>query len=339
MKKKNMTIPIFVSHQGCPHDCVFCNQKRITGEISVFTEGKLNFDEYKLNKKIETYLSNENLGKSVEIAFFGGSFTGIERSLQIKYLETAQFYISKYNLKGIRISTRPDYINESIIDLLKNYSVKAVEIGVQSMDEDVLRASNRGHRSEDTTKAAKLIKDAGFELGLQMMTGLPQDTLDKCIETANKIIKLKPDTVRIYPALVLKDTILEKMYHEGSFVPLNLDTAISWVAEILTLFHSADIKISRVGLQASEEISFDNGIVAGPFHPAFRQLVEEKILHDEVIEFYSKNEGKELVIYANQKNYQSLIGHKKSFLKRILKEDMKIKFVLDNEKNFSFVLY
>lgn len=319
--KKKMIIPIFVSHQGCPNDCVFCNQKRITGI-------KDTFDESQIRKHIEVYLEEFHGEKSVEIAFFGGSFTGIHTTIQKSYLELVTEYINEYNLYGIRMSTRPDYINEEILEFLSKYPVKAVELGVQSLDEEVLQASQRNHTVEDVYKAVEHIKKTQIELGLQMMIGLPKDTLEKSIKTAKKIIEMNPYTTRIYPTVIMKDTELEKMYYEGIYEPLSLDEGIYWTSQILPLFYDAGITILRVGLQATEEVNLGKGIIAGPYHPAFRQLVEEKMFHEFVLKVYYENRGKSLIIYGSQKMYQGLIGHKRKYKNRIKELGLSIEFKL-----------
>ncbi|WP_058486665.1 elongator complex protein 3 [Defluviitalea phaphyphila] len=324
--KKKMIIPIFVSHQGCPNDCVFCNQKRITGV-------RESFDEKKIRNYIENYLEDFKGDKIVEIAFFGGSFTGIHINLQKHYLEIAKEYIEKYDLEGIRISTRPDYINEEILDFLLKYPVKAVELGVQSLDEEVLLESKRNHKVEDVYKAVAYIKKTNIELGLQMMIGLPKDTLEKSINTAKKIVLMKPDTTRIYPTVIMKDTELETMYYKGLYNPLSLDEAIEWTSKILPLFYDANITVLRVGLQATEEVNIGKGIVAGPYHPAFRQLVEEKMLNEYILKIYNENGKRPITIYANQKLYQSLIGHKRKYKEFIKNKGLPIEFRKNDKIN------
>ena len=329
--KKKMIIPIFISHQGCPNDCVFCNQKRITGVKDVF-------DERQIRHHIESYLEGFKGDKTVEIAFFGGSFTGIHPEIQKQYLKLATEYIRKYQLDGIRLSTRPDYIDEDILKLLSYYPVKAIELGVQSLDPEVLEASQRNHTAEDVYKAVHYIKNTSIELGLQMMIGLPKDTLIKSLQTAKKIIALKPHTTRIYPTIIMKDTELENMYHQGTYEPLSLDEGIEWTSQILPLFYEAGITVLRVGLQASEEVDLGKGIVAGPYHPAFRQLVEEKMLHEFILKIYEDNGEKPLVVYANQRIYQSLIGHKRKYLNDIKKQGLPIQFKRANGERCSLLL-
>jgi len=253
---------------------VFCNQRKITGNE---TEPELQ----KAESIIEEHLST--IGEddcSCEIAFFGGSFTGIPMEEQIRYLELAKKWIEKGKVDGIRLSTRPDYINEEILSVLKSYGVKTIELGAQSMDDGVLIAANRGHSLESVEKASELIKAYGFNLGLQMMIGLPGDTLEKSIMTAEAFIGLKPDCVRIYPTLVIKDTELENSYLNGDYKPLELDEAVLWTSRLLKLFKQSEINVIRVGLQPTEMLQNGEALVAGPFHPAFRQLAESRMFFE-----------------------------------------------------------
>jgi len=216
---KTYNIPIFVPHRGCPFDCVFCNQKRITG-----TQKEVTADD--VHNIIGEYLKTlPSKNRRIEAAFFGGSFTGIPINEQSELLAAANEYLKKGDIDGIRLSTRPDYIDKEILDNLLKYGVTTIELGVQSMDDSVLKSSNRGHTRKDVINAVKLIKEYPFTLGLQMMTGLPGDTDEKSLYTADEIIKLKPDIVRIYPTLTIKDTFLEKMYLTGKYKPQSVDEA------------------------------------------------------------------------------------------------------------------
>lgn len=304
--KKHMVIPIFVPHMGCPHDCIFCNQKKISGY-------QTSFNEQNVRDQIESYLSSSSHIKHIEIAFFGGSFTGISFEEQHDYLKLATEYIHKYHLEGIRLSTRPDMISTDILDLLKLYPVKTIELGVQSMSNEVLEASFRGHSSDDVINASKLIHSYGFNLGLQMMLGLPNDTIERSLKTASAIIHLNPAMVRIYPTLIIKETPLELLYQQNKYKPFSLQVTIDLCAKLLTRFESAGITVLRIGLQTTDSIQVDKDIVAGPYHPALRQLVTEKILLDRILES-SKSIKEPILIEANSKLYQALIGHKKSHL-------------------------
>jgi histone acetyltransferase (RNA polymerase elongator complex component) len=283
--KKYKRISIFVSHLGCPHDCAYCNQEKITGyEKSKYRS----LDNIK--DDIENQLSTINCDQNhVEIAFFGGSFTGLPLLYQVQLLELASTYVYEYNLEGIRFSTRPDYITTDIINRLKKYPIITIELGVQSLDPVVLDLSKRGHTVEHVEKAVNLIKSSNYQLGIQIMTGLPADTMQSFRHTVSKVIDLKPDFIRIYPTLVLQGTLLEKMYYDGQYQPWTLSETINNIAEILPLFYKADIPIIRLGLQQTDDLQRTGAIIAGPYHPNIRQLIESKHFQNLLDEFGNKN--------------------------------------------------
>lgn len=309
--KKRVIIPIFVPHRGCPHDCIFCNQKKITGVSTDITE-------LDVKNIIEDYLKTIDKTSHVEVAFFGGSFTAIDINIQKKLLSVAKEYVDKGIVKDIRLSTRPDCIDENILNILKQNKVTIIELGVQSLDLDVLIDSLRGHSYEDVEKSANLIKKYRFKLGLQMMLGLPSDTEEKSLYTARKFIELSPDFVRIYPTLVVRDTGLENLYNEKKYEPLNLDKTIDISRKLLVLFYLNSINVIRVGLQATEDISLGKEVVCGPYHPSLRELIESRMYRD-YIEFLINNNtiGKEITIGVNKKNISKIIGNKKSNIKYI----------------------
>ena len=269
--KKEYIIPIFVPHLGCPHQCSFCNQREISGQTKQVTAKDV-------KETIEFYLKNfkDDL-KYVEVAFYGGSFTAIEEKKQIELLEAANEFIRQGKVKSIRISTRPDYIDKLILKRLKKYHVQTIELGVQSANDYILARCQRGHTFEDVKKASKLIRFYGFILGHQMMIGLPESTKLDEINTAKALIKLKPKIVRIYPVLVIKHTPLAKEYESGDYLPLTVEQAVERSEEIMKLFNKAKIEVIRIGLQNTEEITdpTEKGsqVIAGPYNPAFRQLV------------------------------------------------------------------
>lgn len=272
--KRHYIIPIFVPHRGCPHDCIFCNQRRITGR-------RESTDERGIQGIIEKYLATFPPGTEIhkEIAFYGGSFTGIPLGEQKKLLEIARQYKARGLVDGIRISTRPDYISREILNFLHHQGVTVIELGVQSLDDEVLEKSRRGHTSRDVFAASRMIRQFSFQLGLQMMVGLPGDTREKVVATAQKIAGLQPDFVRIYPTVVLEGTLLAALYREGSYQPLSLAEAVDQAAMALLIFTGAGIPVIRVGLQPSEELYAKEGIIAGPAHPAFRELAESRIAY------------------------------------------------------------
>lgn len=273
---KHYNIPIFVPHEGCPHDCIFCNQRKITGMDTSVTGACA---EEIIEEHLKTLPSTDRF---IEAAFFGGSFTGISEEKQCELLEAAYKYKSAGKIDGIRLSTRPDCISEEVLERLARFGVTTVELGVQSMNEEVLEKSLRGHTAEDVKNAVCLMRRYPFEIGLQMMTGLPGDNFEKSIETAKKIIALKPDFVRIYPTLVLKDTALCRLYETGEYAPQELSEAVGLCKELLKLFKAADIPVIRVALATTDEISPTGSVVAGPFHSAFRELCEGELYYEDI---------------------------------------------------------
>lgn len=320
MIKRHYIIPIFVPHKGCPHDCIFCNQKKITGQIGEVTAGEVTV-------KIEEYLSTmPEEGSSIEVAFYGGSFTAIPIDYQTELLAAAGRYLKSGRISNIRVSTRPDCINDEILRNLRKHGAGIVELGVQSMDEDVLKLCNRGHTSGDVYEAVKLLKEYGFTAGVQMMIGLPGDTEEKALCTARKLISLKPDIARIYPALVIRNTYMEDMYLRGEYKPLSLEDAVRLSKKLLVLFEGNGIKVIRIGLQPTENIVPGRDVVAGPFHPAMRHLVESLVYRDILELLLSRREEKHgnIALKVNPRNISELIGHKKENIKHI-----KAKFFID----------
>ena len=309
--KKEYIIPIFVPHLGCPNNCIFCNQKRISGQTKMVTAKDV-------KETIEYYLKNfRDNNKYVEVAFFGGSFTAIDVNKQIELLEAVQEYISNKKVNSIRISTRPDCIDKEILKRMKKYHVKTIELGVQSTKNYILNRCKRGHTGEDVKKASKLIRMHGFILGHQMMIGLPESTKQDEINTAKELIKLKPKIVRIYPVLVIKDTELADEYERGEYTPLTVGQAVERCKDIVDLFNRNKINVIRIGLQNTEEITDpnakDSSVVAGPYHPAFRQLVEASMWYDSIVGEIKKVNAKvkKVKIIANELNVNNIIGHKK----------------------------
>lgn len=318
---RRYNIPIFVPHRGCPFDCVFCNQKRITG-----IQTEVTFSD--VCNTVEEYLKTlPQNGRRVEVAFFGGSFTGIPIEEQSELLSAAEKYLKEGVIDGIRLSTRPDYIDTVILDNLKKYGVTTIELGVQSMDNGVLKASNRGHTRGDVINAVKLIKEYPFSIGLQMMTGLPGDTEEKSLYTADEIIELRPDFVRIYPTLTIKDTFLEKMYYNGTYKPQTLENAVELAKKLMLKFEENNIAVIRVGLQATDEISENGSVVAGPVHSSFRELVESSIYYD-IISEKLPAECKRAKVFVNPAEVSKAIGNKRY---NIIK--------LKNEKNIDIKIY
>lgn len=299
---KHINVSLFVPHLGCPNSCIFCNQKTISGKCGgLKTQDIINACEIAKNGDYE--INNS------EIAFFGGSFTAIERETMIRFLETAKPYVGTY-FSGIRISTRPDSIDREILGILKSYGVTAIELGAQSMDENVLRLNERGHTPEDTLRASALIKEYGFSLGLQMMTGLYGSDNEKDIKTAEGFISLRPHTVRIYPTVVLADTKLEKLYNEGKYSPPSLSEAVSLSARLLMMFYEENIKVIRLGLHSGGNV--EEGFVAGAYHPALRELAESEIYKNKIEELLRDLPRGEYEIAVGKTEISKAIGQKRS---------------------------
>ncbi len=309
MNKKHKTIPIFVPHWGCPQDCLFCDQKKITGQKEPMTP------EW-AEKIIQKGIAAKEPGDFLEVGFFGGSFTGIPKDEQEALLQVAKKALDAGKIDAIRLSTRPDYINETVIERLLRFGVHLVELGAQSMEDRVLKNSHRGHTKEDTVKAAHLLQKAGIQVGVQMMLGLPGDRVETMLNTADELISLNPVCVRIYPTLVISGTGLDALYKKGAYRPLTLDDAVKTCARLYKKFTLAGVCVIRMGLL---DMAPDD-IVAGPFHPAFGELVKSEIFYDELLQALQKTSNNHIKICIHPKDVSSAIGQKKSNLHRLQKE-------------------
>lgn len=267
-------IPVFLPNIGCPHTCTFCNQVEISGVKSHIPSGE------NLGQIIKTFLGYKKNRHPVQISFYGGNFLGLPKKNITALLEKASRFVEQRLVDTIRFSTRPDTINKENLDLIKDFPVSTVEIGAQSMDDHVLALAHRGHTSLDTEKSAVLLKQGRYEVGIQMMIGLPGDTDNRALATAEKLAVLYPDFVRIYPTLVLKNSNLENQYRESKYQPLNLEHAVSLTKKLYLFFQNRNIRVIRMGLQANTHLSKENTVLAGPYHPAFGHLVYSAIFLD-----------------------------------------------------------
>lgn len=317
MVKKQYIIPIFVPHLGCPNECTFCNQKKISGQLK-------NVTEKDVRNTIEYYLENfKDKDVYKEVAFFGGSFTAIEDELQEKLLSTAYEYIKEKKIDGIRVSTRPDCIDKKVLKRLKKYKVKTIELGVQSTNDYILKKCKRGHNFADVKKASRLIRWRGFTLGHQMMVGLPESTKLDELNTAKDLAKLKPKIVRIYPVLVIRGTELEKEYKEGKYEPLTVEQAVERCKELCYFFGKKNIKVIRIGLQSTDTICNPelkgSEVVAGPYHETFRQLVESAMYYDTVVERIKKfnTKVKEVEIRVHPQTVNNVVGYKRQNIEKL----------------------
>lgn len=317
MSKKQITIPVFIPHSGCPHCCVFCNQWKVTGQSGRITSESL-------HQIIEKYLSAVPAAvEKIEIAFFGGSFTGIPDAQQIEYLSAVKHYIENGIIDSVRISTRPDYIDNRKLDVLKKYHVETVELGVQSFSDQVLSASGRGHSSGHVISAVSLLKEYGFRVGIQLMPGLPSDTYERSIESAVKTVELLPDDVRIYPAVVLKDTAMEQLFYEHKFTPLTLEEAVHTGSIMYGMFFEKGIKVIRMGLHPMD---LTGGIVvAGPYHQAMGFLIKSRykrgILENIIKNAVSINSDRcNFSLVLPEKTKEEFIGMKKDNIRYLMEK-------------------
>ena len=296
-------ISIFVPHKGCPNDCSFCNQRAISGQTVPATADDV-------ASAVNTAIKYNIDPKNTEIAFFGGSFTAIEREYMLSLLTAAKHFLDTYKFAGIRISTRPDCIDTEVLEILKEYGVTAIELGAQSMCDEVLIANRRGHTADNVRSASKLIKDYGFELGLQMMTGLYKSDFTKDEYTAREIIELKPDTVRIYPTVVLKNTHLGYLQKQGEYIAPNAEESATFCAKLLQMFSENGIKVIKLGLHSSETVEED--MIGGAYHPAFRELCEGHIFYEKILEkLKDKDKNQKYTVYVPEKAFSKAKGQQK----------------------------
>ena len=320
---KHINIPIFIPHLGCPNQCVFCNQRTITGVDEL--------DEKKIYSIIEESLSTIDDNTSCEIAFFGGSFTGIEYDYMCRLLKVAYAYVGSGRVSSIRCSTRPDYINEKILDTLWQYGVRVIELGLQSSSDNVLSATRRGHTSEDEKRAARMIVDYGFTLVGQMMIGLPESSPEDEIETARFICGIGAKMARIYPTVVFRETELCEIAKRGEYVPLSLDEAIERSSNAFKVLYDGGVDVIRIGLCASENLSSEDTYYGGPNHPSLGELVLNEVYYSIIKEKISHHQNKNhgaFYIYVKNGCLSRAIGQKKKNKMRLeaLYPDMKFVF-------------
>ncbi|MBZ4664985.1 radical SAM protein [Mahella sp.] len=319
-KRKRYIIPVFIPQQGCPFQCIYCNQYAITGmHRDILSQA---------DKTLKEAVLAAPSGTDIEVAFYGGTFTAMPEDIQESLLKLAASYRQYANITDIRLSTRPDYINLAILDMLSHNGVTVVELGAQSMDDAVLHASGRGHSSKDVEDAAHLIKQYDIKLGIQLMVGLPSDDADKDMRSVRKAIDIGADFIRIYPTLVIKDTPLERLYLKGRYKPLSLYEAVAVSAYMLCVCIADDIPVIRIGLQPSDGIQLGKDVVAGPFHPAFGELVKSRLYLD-AIKHSLKDAGyggsNAIIIRTHPSELSIVLGQKRSNVQGLM--DMGLKKV------------
>jgi len=309
-------IPVFINHQGCPFQCVFCNQHTITGRQE---EPLLNLKEY-----ISTELVKYDKYK-IELAFYGGTFTGLPSNLMLKYLEIANSF-SK--IQSIRVSTRPDMITQAILKILKESNVKTIELGVQSLDDEVLSLSKRGYVSRQVIESSALIRKNNFLLGHQLMIGLPGENRKSFEKSVDKMILLKPNMVRIYPTVIFEGTELAQLYKMGQYKPLTLERGVEMAAEAVNKIRKNKIEILRVGLHSVRE---ENKILGGCYHPQFRYMVESQIILNRIKKMFAKRFPKKMQVLLNPKKHNYFLGYKKNNLTFLKKQGVQKITILHDE--------
>ena len=313
---RHINIPVFIPHLGCPNQCIFCNQRYISGTME--------FSELDVKNTIERVLDTVDDNCKCEIAFFGGSFTGIDKGLMIRLLDLAQGYVNSGKAVGIRMSTRPDYISEEIISILKNYTVTFVELGIQSMNDFVLNYLKRGHTSDDTRNAALLLKNNNIPFVGQMMIGLPSATLEDELYCAEQICKLGACAARIYPTLVFKMTELEGLTVNGEYSPLSLDEAVERSAKVLDAFNRNHVECIRIGLCDSDNLHSSDTFVAGPNAPSIGEMVKSRLYYNKLVnaieDLKTKSQIDTVTIYCEKNIVSQIIGHKRSNIDKLKKK-------------------
>lgn len=301
---KPLIIPVFIPHLGCPHTCVFCNQKKIAGEHQLP-------DSAQLEEMVLTYRTScSQKEREVQLAFYGGSFTGLEMDQQKLLLESAAHLKERGLIQKIRLSTRPDYIDDERLALLEAHQVDIIELGVQSMDEDVLIASQRGHTSKDVRKAVRQIRaHSQLTLGLQMMVALPADTPERSLSTAWQIADLAPDFVRIYPTAIIKDTELARSWQRGDYDPWPMEVILDTTASIWDIFYNAHIPVIRIGLQATDNLQLDQDLLGGAYHPALGEMVKSRWYRKRLETLCTKQTGAQrLTVFCNPADISQFVG-------------------------------
>jgi len=299
-------IPIFIPHAGCPYRCIYCDQHKISGTLSL---PSLKEVKSTIERNLKTISRSEN----PEVAFFGGTFTLLPESLQKKYLDAVYPYVKNKKIQGLRISTHPEAVTEKSMKMFKKRGGCLVELGVQSLDKEVLKKSNRVVDFDTIWKAERIIKKSGLDLGIQVMLGLPGDTLEKAIKTAEKLIELKPKTARIYPAVVLKGTVLGELFKEGRYKPLSIQDAIEWSARVCDIFEKGGVKVIRIGLHPSQDLNSKGAILAGPYHPDFGGMARARQMRHRIINILGPKKilnRKAIKVYAHKSMFGFISGHK-----------------------------
>jgi len=331
-KMSSFIVPIFIPNKGCHHRCIFCDQRRIAGEYKIGAKD--------IKKIIETAMDSKRFKKEdgMEVAFYGGTFTNLPVPYMKELLSVLQEYICKGIIKKIRVSTRPDSVDKDVLEMMKKHGVETVELGAQSLDDNVLKLSERGHSMEDIIKAFFLIKKMGLKAGIQLMPGLPGDSKEVFKNTIKKVLCLRPDMVRLYPTIVIKGTRLEELYRKGEYKPLSLDEAIDICTDAVIMLEKDGIPVIRIGLMSSESLL--KNIVAGPWHPSFGFLVRSKVfIKKHVMPLLKHTMKKNINIFTFPNNIPLVRGYKNTGIKMIESETgIKISNVFPDQSLHPYVI-
>jgi histone acetyltransferase (RNA polymerase elongator complex component) len=304
-------LPIFLPNLGCPERCIFCNQRTVAPRVPSPTEVR-DF----LQSSLVSGWSHRN-HRERQVAFYGGSFTASPRGEQIAYLRAVERFLSSDRIDSIRVSTRPDALDGEELSLLKAYGVKTVEIGTQSMVDEVLDLSRRGHTAEETVSAVNRLKRWGFEVGVHLMIGLPGDSMSRFLQTLDQVIQLNPDFLRIHPTLVLQGAPLEMLWRDGTYLPMTLEEAIQWIKRGLLKLKEASLPIARIGLQTTKEL--EASYLAGPYHPALHQLVQSEIFFDRAVDLFKTHPTElEPIFFCHPREVSNVRGQKNRNLDRLI---------------------
>lgn len=311
---KRLIVPFFITHQGCPHRCIFCDQARIAGGEEALPSAA------EIVARIAAYRASAG-AESAEVAFYGGSFTALPRDKQQQLLAPLQALMQRGEVSSVRVSTRPDAINDSVAAFLLERGVRTVELGIQSMDDAVLERAERGHGAEDVKKAFRCLHAADIVVGAQLMPGLPSDSPEIALRSLREVLALGPSFLRIYPAVVLAGTGLERLYRAGEYLPLGLDAAVALCKTMLRESTAAGVPVIRIGLQPTDDLNRDGVVIAGPYHPAFRQLVEAALWYDFLnMETKDIPPASDISIRCAPSRISDVTGHKRCNVRRLHNE-------------------
>ena len=324
-----LVIPIFIPHRGCPHQCLFCNQRSITGQ-----DGGSQRINVEIGRTIEEWLARSPGRGEVQVAFYGGSFTCLASEEQVSMLASVSSFLDSGRVESIRLSTRPDCIDREVCSLLKDFGVRTVELGVQSLDDRVLTNSRRGHTVSDSIEAFELLREAGMQVGIQLMVGLPTETTNSFLHGVSNVIQMQPDFVRLYPVVVVKKSGLEDLYYRGEYQPLSLTKAVALTAKSYSRLQRAAIPVVRMGLQPSD--SLEESLIAGPYHPSFGELVQSRIWFKKIRKkLAALHDEEKITISVSHRDLSAVNGLNRRNIKRLDELGLCDRFIIKADKRMA----